>query len=210
MKMIRPKIRNFHHCFATVHQFRRASTFLYPDLSTNETDFVQEQIDLVLNPACVQNSTSVHEDIFPPKSRKFLRERIFPVQKHFKDFKIPKSDNELYIRNITSVPKLERTILALKWAKADRSMLTSNPKMILLPPHEFARLAKISECFEDFDLSEAERLHLKRSIHGLFAIKHIKNTAQSLNVLGFPGASFKIKKINYARYNSLRYVRIIS
>ena len=185
------------------HRRHFSSTFLYPDLSKFETEFIQNQIEHVLHPPSLESSKENHE-IFPPKSRKFLVEKIQPVQEAFKDFKIPKRENELYIRNIVSLPKLDRTISALKWAKMDRFQLEKDPRMILMPPSEIFKMAKITECDEELSAYECINYSSRESVHGLFAIKYIKSTCLSLKILGFPEASKKIAKINFAKYDSLR------
>lgn len=187
-----------------------SSTFLfYPDLSTSETDFIQSHVDLVLNPECLEKSPT---DIFPPQSRKFLVPRVEYVQKFYRDFKIPKNKNDKYLRNMNSMPKLERTLRALKWARVDKNELDSNredskPELILLNPCEILNLHHIAELNTDMSISQVinDQVNTTGAVHGLFAKKHIQKTVMSLKILGFPSASEKIGKLNFAKHRELRF-----
>ena len=187
-----------------------SSTFLfYPDLSTSETDFIQSHVDLVLNPECLEKSPT---DIFPPQSRKFLVPRVECVQKFYRDFKIPKNKNDKYLRNMNSMPKLERTLRALKWARVDKNELDSNredskPELILLNPCEILNLHHIVELNTDMSISQVinDQVNTTGAVHGLFAKKHIQKTVMSLKILGFRSASEKISKLNFAKYRELRF-----
>jgi len=175
---------------------------LYPDLSNSETEFIQSQVNLVLNPECIGSSP---KDIFPPKSRKFLVPRIEYVQRFYQDFKIPKNENDRYIRNLRSMPKLERTIQALKWAKVDKSDLKAKPDLILMTPNEIANLYQILEWHEGMSMSEFLNLRKHSAVHGLFAKKYIQKTILSLKILGFQSASDNIRKLDFARYTPLLF-----
>ena len=168
------------------------SLLLYPDLTQSETDFVQSHVDLVLNPECMEKSPI---DIFPPQSRKFLLPRVEYVQKVYRDFKIPKSENERFIRNMSSIPKLERTLRALKWAKVDKNELNSNPELILMSPCEILNLHNIAEMNTDMSISKVieDRTNKAGVIHGIFATNYIRKTVMSLNVLGYKKESNKIR-----------------
>ena len=190
-----------------------SSTFLlYPDLSTSETDFIQSHVDLVLNPECLEKSPT---DIFPPQSRKFLVPRVEYVQKFYRDFKIPKNKNDKFVRNMNSIPKLERTLRALKWARVDKNEIDSNredskPELILMNPCDILHLHHITELNSDMSITQVidDQVSTTGAVHGLFAKKHIQKTVMSLKILGFQTASEKISKLNFAKYSPLRFDKI--
>ena len=187
---------------------------LYPDLSKSETDFVQSQVELVLNPKCLEKSESEPLEIFPPKSRKFLVQRIETVQKFgYKDFKIPKNKNERFTRNLISIPKLERTLSALKWARVEKSDLDSRPDLILMTPCEIANLYQIAQLNEDSSVLQLIKENYPERggiVHGLFAKKYIQKTVLSLKILGFQSASDKIRTLNFAAHSPLRFYKMES
>ena len=187
-------------------QKRLSSTFLYPDMSQSETEFVQAQVALILQPKCLNLSP---EEILVPKSRKFLVSIVDQVQKEFRDFKIPKIDNEKYIRNLSSRPKVERVISALKWAKIDRRDLNAKPDLLLKDPCEIFEMAKFAEKLE-LTLPEVEEHRAKKDLHGLFVINHVKSTILSMKVMSFSKCFRTIPKIDFAKHSALKFGKLES
>ena len=121
------------------------SSVTYPDLTKEESEFVKRQVELVLHPKCLQHDPPfLHEQIFPPISRKHLPSVISKVRESYKNFKIPKSDNEKFVKNFRSLPKLERNLDALNWAQIDKETIYKKPDLILMPPCDIAQLYKLS------------------------------------------------------------------
>ena len=108
------------------------SSITYPDLTQEESEFVKRQVELVLHPKCLQH--------VPP----LLHEVIFKVRESYKDFKIPKSDNERYVKNFQSLSKLERNLDALNWAQITERNIYKKPDLILMTPCDIAQLCKLS------------------------------------------------------------------
>ena len=124
------------------------SSLTYPDLSQAEVEFVERQIQIVTHPPCLNKTPPLdHVAIFPPRSRKFLRPTEEFIQKHYSSFRIPKNQRERYFRNLynMSMPILERTIDAMKWANVTQEDLKYQPNYILSNAYEIARLGRISK-----------------------------------------------------------------
>ena len=121
------------------------SSVTYPDVTKEESEFVKRQVELVLHPKCLQHDPPLlHEQIFPPISRKHLPSVISKVRESYKNFKIPKGDNEKYVKNFRSLPKLERNLDALNWAQITKEIIYKKPDLILMPPCDIAQLYKLS------------------------------------------------------------------
>ena len=177
---------------------------LYPDLSEIETKFVQNQTELVLKPKCLQSKV---EDIFPPNSRKFLYGSIKMVQAEYEGFVIPKTDNARFVRNLTSIPKLERVISALKSAKVSQSDLLQKPDLILMNPHEiFHQGTLANEAM--IRISDYHAFYNNQRMHGLFVNQYIRKTSASLKALGFEEASEKVKEVDFAYYSPLHFFKM--
>ena len=69
------------------------------------------------------------------------------IQKKYRNYKIPKDKTNTFVRNLKSLPKLQRTLDALEWANVDVKELhvhTGKPDLILLQAYEIARFHRIS------------------------------------------------------------------
>ena len=108
------------------------------------------------------------------------------------------------------MPKLERTIQALKWAKVDKRDLKAKPDLILMTPNEIANLYQILEWHEGMSMSEFLNLRKHSAVHGLFAKKYIQKTVLSLKILGLQSASDNIRKLDFARYTPLLFHKMES
>lgn len=178
-------------------------SYFYPDLNQDESEFVKTQVQLSLK----DYSEKSTEEIFPPKSRKYLVPTVGLVQKFYPDFCIPKQGNERYMRNLPSMPKLERTLFALKWAKVSKEELIQNPDLILMQPSEIANLSKIAKS-ANIKLSEVSSYTQSQNLNGLFVRNHIKSTLLTLKILDFVKVSKKIQEVDFASESPLRYSRL--
>ena len=123
------------------------SSLTYPDLSQAEVEFVERQIRIVTNPPCLSEKPPLdHVKIFPPRSRKFLPPIEEFIQKHYSSFRIRRNSRDRYIRNLynMSMPILERTLDAMKWANVTQEDLKNEPDLILSNAYEIARLGRVS------------------------------------------------------------------
>ena len=178
--------------------------FLYPDLSEIETKFVQQQTELVLKPKCLESKV---EHIFPPNSRKFLYGSVKMVQEDYDGFVIPKNDNARFVRNLTSIPKLERVIGALKSAKVTQSDLFKKPDLILMNPHEIFHQGQVANAAK-VRIYDYHTFYNNQRMHGLFVSKYIQQMSGSLKALGFEEAADKIQEIDLALYSPLHFFKM--
>ena len=124
------------------------SSLTYPDLSQAEVEFVERQIQIVTSPPCLSEKPPLdHVTIFPPRSRKFLPPIEDFIQKHYGSFRIRRNSRDRYIRNLynLSMPILERTLDAMKWANVTKEDLKNEPDLILSSAYEIARLGRVSK-----------------------------------------------------------------
>ena len=124
------------------------SSLTYPDLSQAEVEFVERQIQIVTYPPCLNKTPPlVHVANFPPRSWKFLRPTEEFIQKHYSSFRIRHRYRDKYVRNLynLSMPILERTLDAMKWANVTSEDLKNEPDLILSNAYEIARLGRISK-----------------------------------------------------------------
>jgi len=178
--------------------------FLYPDLSEIETKFVQHQTELVLKPKCLESKV---EHIFPPNSRKFLYGSVKMVQEEYDGFVIPKNDNARFVRNLTSMPKLERVIDALQSAKVSQSDLLEKPDLILMNPHEIFHQGQVANAAK-VRIYDYYNFYNNQRMHGLFVSKYIRQVSGSLKALGFEEAADEIHEIDLARYSPLHFFKM--
>ena len=188
---------------------RSASTFLYPDMNQDEVNFVQSQVDCITQVPWSEKSSI---ELFPPNSRKFLTQRVDAVQRYYKHFLIPKNQNDKYLRNLNSLPKLERTLRAMKWANLKTSEVNANPDVIMMSPGEIAYFKRIASFIdEDENASILDAKHLTgKNLHGIFALKYIKAMSQSLKVLSLSKSSYRIPRLDYAKFSPIRLSKMES